>query len=342
MGPRVGFLGAGLIAGHHAAGLRRAGVDLGTGVVWDPDRQRRDRFAAATGAHRGRSEDDVVDQADAVYVCTWTSEHPRLVTTAVDRGRAVFCEKPLATDLAAARAVAEAVTAAGVVNQVGLVLRRSPAFTLVRDLIADDRIGRVLNVVFRDDQYLPMQGLYDSTWRGDPARAGSGVLLEHSIHDVDLLEHVVGPVTSVSARTAEGPDHPGIEDAVAATVTFAAGGLGLLASSWHDRLDRPNCRRLEVVAERLMVVCEHDWWGPVWWSRGDGSDQVLSGADLAAEVDRRGLRTGDPDGEFIEAVTAGRPAWPDVGDAIRAHQLVDAAYRSAAAGGIPIEPCGTG
>jgi predicted dehydrogenase len=45
-----------------------------------------------------------------------------------------------------------------------------------------------MNVVFRDDQYLPTQGVYASTWRADAALAGSGVLLEHSIHDLDLLE----------------------------------------------------------------------------------------------------------------------------------------------------------
>ena len=55
----------------------------------------------------------MLDGCDAVYVCTWTSEHPRLVAAAVERGLAVFCEKPLATTLAAAEAMAAAVAGVG-------------------------------------------------------------------------------------------------------------------------------------------------------------------------------------------------------------------------------------
>jgi predicted dehydrogenase len=155
-------------------------------------------------------EDEVIDACDAVYVCTWTSAHPRLVEAAASRGRAVFCEKPLATDLAGARRMTDVVARAGVVNQVGLVLRRSPAFALARDLVRDPASGRVMAVIFRDDQYLPVQGIYDSTWRADVTRAGAGVLVEHSIHAVDLLEHVVGPVESVAARSSGFHDRPGI------------------------------------------------------------------------------------------------------------------------------------
>jgi 4-hydroxybenzoate polyprenyltransferase len=54
----------------------------------------------------------------------------------------------------------------------------------------------VLTVVFRDDQYLPVRGVYKSSWRGDVARAGAGTLLEHSIHDLDLLEWLLGPAVA--------------------------------------------------------------------------------------------------------------------------------------------------
>ncbi len=91
-------------------------------------------------------------------MCTWTAEHPRLVAAAVARGLAVFCEEPLATDLAAARALTDGVVAAGVANQVGLILRRSPANLLAHDLISDPRAGEVMTVTFRDDQFIPTQG----------------------------------------------------------------------------------------------------------------------------------------------------------------------------------------
>ena len=184
---RVGFLGAGLIATFHSKMIRRSGVEVERAGVYDPDAERAAGFAAASGSVVCATEDEVLDGCDAVYVCSWTSEHHRLVAAAVERGLAVFCEKPLATTLAAAEAMATAVAAAGVTNQVGLILRRSPAFVWARHLVEAPEAGRVMAVVFRDDQYIPVQGTYGSTWRGDRAKAGAGTLLEHSIHDVDML-----------------------------------------------------------------------------------------------------------------------------------------------------------
>jgi predicted dehydrogenase len=340
-GVRVGFLGAGLSGTAHATSLRRSGAPVVWAGVHDPDRGRAERFAATTGAPVRDTEDEVLDRSDAVYVCTWTSEHPRLVEAAADRQLAVFCEKPLATDLAGARRMTETVVRAGVVNQVGLVLRRSPGFALVRDLVRDTAgSGRVMAVVFRDDQYLPVQGVYASTWRADVARAGAGVLIEHSIHDVDLLEHVIGPLDSVAARSSVFHELPGIEDAVALTVRFACGAVGTLVSVWHDMLERPNQRRLEVMCESAWIGLDNDWNGPVRWRRIGEPERVLEGEELMAEVSRRGLPHGNPDAAFVSAVARapidGPAAWPDFATALRAHVIVDAAYRSAAAGGDPI------
>ncbi|MUH51503.1 MAG: hypothetical protein F2789_09860, partial [Actinobacteria bacterium] len=188
VGLRVGFLGAGLIASYHSKSLRRSGAEAQCGVVragvYDPDTARAQAFAAVSGHTVCATEDEVLDSCDAVYVCTWTSEHPRLVAKAAERGLHIFCEKPLAMSLDAAEYMAASVDRAGITNQVGLVLRRSPAYLWARHLVTEATAGRVMAVVFRDDQFIPVQGHYGSTWRGDKALAGSGTLLEHSIHDV--------------------------------------------------------------------------------------------------------------------------------------------------------------
>jgi predicted dehydrogenase len=336
---QVGFLGAGLIATYHAQSLRASGADVRWGGVFDPDRDRAERLAAASGAALCRSEDEVLERCDAVYVCTWTSEHPRLVEAAARRGRAVFCEKPLAVDLPLARRMTAAVEEAGVINQVGLVLRHSPTFGLVKALAADPASGRPMSIVFRDDQYLPVQGMYGSTWRGEVDKAGAGTLLEHSIHDLDVLEWILGPITSVSARSASFHGIDGIEDSVAVVMAFASGAVGTLVSVWHDVLERPSLRRVELLCERVHVTLENDWWGPVeWLVTGNGTPTRLERDDLVAEARRRGATLGNPDAAFVEAVAAGMPAWPGFGAALRAHVVVDAVYRSAAAGGLPVEP----
>ena len=335
---RVGFLGAGLIATFHSKMIRRSGVEVERAGVYDPDAERAAGFAAASGSVACASEDEVLDGCDAVYVCSWTSEHPRLVAAVVERGLAVFCEKPLAPTLAAAEAMA-AVVGSGVTNQVGLILRRSPAFVWARHLVEAPDAGRVMAVVFRDDQYLPVQGTYGSTWRGDRAKAGAGTLLEHSIHDLDMLRFLAGDVTSVSARDAHFHRLDGIEDVMAVSMAFADGGAGTLTSVWHDNLARPSLRRVEVLCERRWVAIDgDDWWGPVTWTDTDGGEGRLEGEALAAAATPLFSGPANPDAAFLTAAERREPAWPDFGLAVDAHRLVDAVYRSAAAGGAPCRP----
>ena len=260
---RVGFLGAGLIATFHSKMLRRSGEEFVRAGVFDPDPERAEAFARASGSTVCATEEEVLDSCDAVYICTWTSEHPRLVDAAVERGLAVFCEKPLATSLDGARRMQQRVDAAQVPNQVGLILRRSPGFDLLRTMAHAPEAGRIMTVVFRDDQFIPIRGTYASTWRGDVDKVGAGALLEHSIHDVDILEAVIGRITDVSARSAEFHGLTGIEDLVVATLGFDNGAIGTLTSVWHDIDARGSLRRLEVFCERVLLTLDGDWDGPL-------------------------------------------------------------------------------
>ena len=326
---RVGFLGAGLIATFHSKMLRGSGVDHVRAGVFDPDGQRAEDFVARAGGFVARSEDEVIESSDAVYVCTWTVDHPRQVAKACEAGRAVFVEKPLGVDLAASRHIVDTLARAGVVHQVGLVLRYSPAFALLESLLEEtDRNGRVMSVLFRDDQYVPTGGMYHSTWRGDRSKAGRGVLLEHSIHDVDLLDRLVGPVTAVSGRSRSFHQIDGIEDLVVATFDLAGGGVGSLTTVWHDLYERPSLRYLEIHCETAHFAVEGDWFGPVRWTRADEQVEV-AGDDLLAMCESRGIEVENPDGAFLRAVAAGQPSMPTAATAMRAHEIVGAIYDSA-------------
>ncbi|MSO86669.1 MAG: Gfo/Idh/MocA family oxidoreductase [Acidimicrobiia bacterium] len=332
---KVGFIGAGHIATYHGKSLRRSGADHVIAAVYDVDPSRARAFAQASGAEAMGSEAAVMAAVDALYVCTWTSEHPRVVMAAAARGLPLFCEKPLAITLDQARSAAAAVVEAGVINQVGLVLRSSPAFLELEHQLADPANGRVQAVVLRDDQYLPVQGMYGSSWRADQTKAGAGTLLEHSIHDVDALEWLIGPMRSVSARSSTFHGHPGIEDTMVGSMEFAGGAQGTLVSVWHQLLERPSLRRLEVICEHAFITLEHDAHGPVTWIRSDGSSGSLEGQELLAAVsERSGGRVPNQDRGFVEAVATGAAGdHPDLLTAVRAHEVVDAMYRSAASGG---------
>lgn len=335
---RVGFLGAGLIATYHSKSLKRSGASVVRAGVYDPDSSRANAFAAASGHTVYDSEDAVIEDCDAVYICTWTNEHPRLLTQAVAAGRHVFCEKPLAFTTDQALQMARAAAAAGVTHQVGLVLRRSPAYLWAKHLIDEPAAGRVMTVVFRDDQFIPVQGHYASTWRADKALVGAGTLLEHSIHDVDMLRYLVGDVRRLSAHTENFHGYDGIEDVATSSLRFANGATGTLTSVWHDNLARPSLRRVEIFCERRHIVIEgDDWFGPVSWTDADGVSGSLSGEELVDAVAPMRDGSDNPDGEFIRAIQERRAATPDLFTAVRAHRIVDAMYASAAVDGAAID-----
>ena len=331
---RIGFIGTGLIATYHSKSLRRSSANVARAGAYDLDAARLSAFCAASGHQACASEEEVLDSCDAVYICTWTSEHPRLVSAAAERGLAIFCEKPLATSLAGAREMAGTVATAGVTNQVGLVLRRSPAFLWLRHVITAAEAGALMSVVFRDDQFIPIQGHYSSTWRGDVTKAGAGTLLEHSVHDIDMLEFLAGPIGSVAAQSASFHAIDGIEDVVAATIGFSSGAGGTLTSIWHDVLSRPSLRRVEVFCENRWAMLEgDDWYGPVAWTDSDGAQGELTGDVLVEATIPLLDGPTNPDGAFVAAAQHHEPASPEFAVAVRAHEVADAIYRSASSGG---------
>jgi predicted dehydrogenase len=105
-------------------------------------------------------------------------------------------------------------------------------------------------------------------------------------------------------------------------------------------LSRPSQRRVEVFCRDAVFTLDGDWHGPVSTESGgsDGHGRVttVEGSNLTeavAELDGLGV---NPDAAFLDAVRHRRPAYPDFAVALEAHRLADAAYRSAAQGGVPV------
>ncbi len=314
----------------------QADVEATIAAVHDPDTTKAARFASETGATVVDDEAAVLDSADAVFVCTWTAEHPRLVREIAARGLPVFCEKPLATSYREAFEMVRLVEQAGVTNQVGLVMRDYPGFLQVKRLLARPEVGRPMAVVFRDDQYIPTQGMYDSTWRGDPAKSGAGVLIEHSIHDIDILEWLFGPIATVNARSAEFHGIAGIEDSIVVSLAFESGLLGSLTSVWHDVLERPSLRHVEIFTEGSYCAMDGDIFGPVRWTGPAGESGSLADDELIEHLAGFDITARNPSGAFVRSVAAGEPADPSFSAALRAHLVTEAIYRSCVEGGASV------
>ncbi len=132
-----------------------------------------------------------------------------------------------------------------------------------------------------------------------------------------------------------------------AAVLFAYGdgSVAQLTSIWHQVMSRESSRRFEVVCEKALLWTDDDYLGPLHVQTDDGTHAVEFDPPpwttklQVPEVFAKALaQYCEPTKAFLDGLGAAapRPGTPDAGEALAAHRLVDAAYRSAAGGGSPI------
>ncbi len=345
---RVGLLGGGVIGATH--GLMLADIaqkcpgTVTLETIAEPIAAQRQLFVEHLGVRHGYADArELIERAeiDAVFVCTPTHTHLELVRAATARGLHVFCEKPLGMNLAEACEIARLVAAAGVQAQVGLVLRYSAVYDVMREFARDAAAGRPMAWVMRDDQCLPIRGLHGTPWRADPARTAGGTLIEHGIHDLDLVQWMFGPVRRLRASVRNLAGHPGIEDYAAVELELESGLHAQIVNVWHDMVQRPSNRRLEIVCERRFIGSEHDMAGPIEIQTADEAAIVLAEAETLARFAARhpeipaalhgslGASYLAQDLAFVQALRCGQPPSPGLADGIAAQRLAELAYRSA-------------
>lgn len=344
---RIGLIGAGLMGAAHSLMLRQIatfeGIDLQLTIVADPAADRVGGFASMFGyRERSTNPGDVIrhPEVNVVYITTPTRYHRELAEAAASAGKHIFCEKPLAFNEKDAKAMLDAAEKAGVRHQVGLVLRYSPTFNAVRRLLSQD-LGFPMATIFRDDQVFPIKGIHASPWRANLEEAGAGTILEHSIHDVDILTWLFGPVRSLEATVDYLAGKKGIEDRAMVRFEFESGMIATLISLWHDVMRRPSNRLLEVFYEKGYVATDEDFLGPVKYQFGDcnlitiSREEVLKKYLGEAEIDEKKSTAlawsayGFEDLAFVNALIKGRRPEPGLDVAVAAHRIVDAIYESA-------------
>ena len=145
------------------------------------------------------------DDVGLVDVCTPGDTHAEIAIAALDAGKHVLCEKPLANSVAEARAMvaaAERARAAGVRSMVGFNYRRVPAVSLARRLVAEGRIGQVRHVRAQYLQDWIVDPEFPLVWRLQAEKAGSGALGDIGAHIVDMAQFVIDDrLSGVSALT---------------------------------------------------------------------------------------------------------------------------------------------
>ncbi len=282
---------------------------------------------------------------DAVVVASPTATHRSLVEQILDAGKPLLCEKPLAPIFDDVRAVCDSVAASGVPAQVGFHARFHPLTNLLRRSVVSGELGRPMGYVLRDDQYWPTGDVVPghSSWRSDRAEAGGGALLEHSIHSADLLCWLFGAPRRVHAlrRSVFGYD---VEDVAALVIEHEDGTVGTLLTIFNGVRGREE-RRLEAFFEQGAVELTTDFvvGAPedsyLVQRPGEPPERPDLGEVREAHLSALGMERRDflfytypADRSWVLALTAGSAPSPGFDDALLAHGLVEAAYRSAATG----------
>src|SRR5215213_9988652 len=148
-----------------------------------------------TDWHRVIEREDV----DLVDVCTPGDTHAEIAIAALEAGKHVLCEKPLANSVTEAEAMAEAAAKAatrGIRSMVGFTYRRVPAIGLARKLVADGRLGEIRHVRAQYLQDWIADPAAPMSWRLEKEKAGSGALGDIGAHIVDMTQFITGQAIS--------------------------------------------------------------------------------------------------------------------------------------------------
>ncbi|WP_407916967.1 Gfo/Idh/MocA family protein [Kitasatospora sp. NE20-6] len=145
------------------------------------------------------------DDIDVIDICTPSDSHAEIAVAALAAGKHVLCEKPLANTVDEARtmtAAAERAAARGIRSMCGFTYRRVPALSLLRNLIADGRLGEIRHVRATYLQDWITDPEFPLVWRLRRERAGSGALGDVGAHIVDLAHYLTGSrLTGVTGVT---------------------------------------------------------------------------------------------------------------------------------------------
>jgi predicted dehydrogenase len=241
---RVGVIGASYAAGSHLPVYARL-PEIEVTAIATAHRDtaeaaaRRFGIPAAYDDYRRLCQSDQVDLVDVV---TRPSLHPPMAIAALQAGKHVLCEAPLAPDTAGGTEMADAAHAAGTHAVVDLQSRFSPGLWHLRRLVRDGWLGRVHNIhatAFYPTFTRPEQAAA-SLWCAD-ATTGASSLRVHGLHTADLITWIFGPLTDVTGHTAtrestwRGPDGPisaTSADSSALTARTTGGALCTIHTSW--------------------------------------------------------------------------------------------------------------
>ncbi len=225
---RAGLIGAGRIGDFHGRTLANH-PEVTQVIVTDPLPDRATALAADIGGTAVASVDSMLSDIDVMVVAAATDAHAPMMHLAAETGLPVFCEKPIAVDLAATDAVVKHVREKEIPAQIGFQRRFDAGYRAAKALVDDGTLGHLYSLRTTTHDYEPPPPGYHDT----------GIYRDTQIHDFDIVRFVTGQeVVEVYAdgftTTMEpfGPDRP--VDTGVVILTLTEGTRALMSGVRHD------------------------------------------------------------------------------------------------------------
>ena len=310
---RIGILGAGYIAGVHASVLARdERVQLK--AVYDVVPACAERLAVTHNATAVATPLEVLERSDAVYITTPNTQHVSLAIAALETGKHVFCEKPLATNVPDAERVFHTAKGGPGVFQVGHNRRFAPVYATLKQLLSETYTPHSAHVKMNRGELLKPE------WTGDPEITG-GFLYETPIHILDMMRFLFGEVESLHAI---GSTHEYKEiDDFSVLLKFVNGMHATLATaadaSWLFPFERVEvfCHHATLVTREMESLTTS--------TNLEGHFNVQSMQQLPREEKWGYVQE---DRAFIDSIRNSSPPPVTAFDGLMSVRLVDAVYES--------------
>lgn len=233
---RLGFAGAGWIGRHRMQCLLQSGIAKAAAIAEPSSDMTGLARDIAPEADFAESFEALLDlDLDGVVIATPSAMHAAQASAALERGLAVFCQKPLGRNASEVEAVIQAARDANKLLGVDLSYRQTAGIQAIRELVRSGELGTIFlaDLTFHN-AYGP-----DKSWFYDKAQSGGGCLVDLGVHLVDLALFILDfpPVRQVESRLfSQGRplmDSGKVEDCAIATISLESGATVRIACSWR-------------------------------------------------------------------------------------------------------------
>ncbi len=291
----VGLIGTGFIGKAHALAYNSVKPIFGDVplprrlLLCDLDAKVAAAKSAEFGFERSTTHwrEMIADPAiQLISIATWNGTHKQIAIAALEAGKHVWCEKPMALSLKHAEEMAAAARKAkGLVTVMGYNYVKNPAIQNMKRLIADGVIGKVVDVRGNVDEDYMADPMLPWSWRLKAEDAGLGTLGDITSHLISLVHETVGPIAKLSAildtvhKTRPLIDKPGEfgavenDDVAHAVIRLRNGARGVLASS-RVAHGRKSMIRLEVHGDKGMLVFDQERMNELHLYTADGPKET--------------------------------------------------------------------